>query len=250
MVRRVMPVLAILLLSLAGCAAPKQQTSAGYVPPAGSYKLIVMRPDIAVSLLTAGGQLEQREDWTLTARDNVLASLRKQQAKRGGATQIALKSAEAGGDEPTTIELNKLHEVVGRSVLLHKFSPGLALPSKKDKFDWTLGELATQYGSQSGYDYALFLYARDSFSSSGRAALQAIGALGCIVGVCVIPSGGIQQSFASLVDLKSGNVVWFNYLVAAAGDIRTPVGADAMVTKLLEGMSDDGQKKKKKTKKA
>lgn len=246
MVRRVMPVVAILVCTLAGCATPQQQTSAGYVPPAGSYKLIVMRPDIAVSVLTAGGLLEQREDWTLTARDHVLASLRKQQASSGRATEIALTSAETGGDEPTTIELNKLHEVVGRSVLLHKFTPALSLPSKKDKFDWTLGELATQFGAQSGYDYALFFYARDSFSSSGRAALQAVGALGCIVGLCIIPSGGVQQSFASLVDLKTGNLVWFNYLVSAAGDIRTAKGADAMVTKLLDGMSESKQKKKKK----
>jgi hypothetical protein len=246
MVRRVMPVLTILLLSLAGCTTTRQQTSAGFVPPAGSYKLIVMRPDIAVSLLTVGGQLEQREDWTLAARDNVLASLRSQQAKRGGATQVALTLAEAGSDDATVIELNKLHEVVGQSVLLHKFSPGLALPSKKNVFDWTLGELAIQYGSQSGYDYALFFYARDSFSSSGRAALQAVGFLGCMVGVCVIPGGGFQQAFASLVDLKTGNVVWFNFLRSSVGDIRTAEGADLLVAKLLDSMSDDAPKKKKK----
>jgi hypothetical protein len=244
MVRRVMPAVAVLLLCLAGCATQKQQTSAGYVPPAGSYKLIVMRPDIAVSVLTMGGQTEQREDWTNTARENVLAALRKQQASRGGATHIALTSGEAGGDTATIVELNKLHEVVGQSVLLHKFSPGLALPSKKGVFDWTLGELATQYGTQSGYDYALFLYARDSFSSGGRAAIQAVGALGCIVGFCVIPAGGSQQAFASLVDLKTGNVAWFNYVQSATGDIRTPEGAEVLVTRLLQSMSADAQKKK------
>lgn len=246
MLRRVMPVLAILCLILAGCATQKQQTSAGYVPPAGSYKLIVMRPDIAVSVLTMGGQTEQREDWTNTARENVLASLRSQQAKRGGAAHIALTSRDAGSDEASIIELNKLHEVVGQSVLLHKFSPGLALPSKKGVFDWTLGDLATQYGSQSGYDYALFLYARDSFSSGGRAAVQVVGALGCIVGLCIIPAGGSQQAFASLVDLETGTVAWFNYVQSATGDIRTPEGADSLVTKLLESMSADTQKKKKK----
>jgi hypothetical protein len=159
---------------------------------------------------------------------------------------IALTSADAGSDEATIIELNRLHEVVGQSVLLHKFSPGLELPSKKGVFDWTLGELATTYGSQSGYDYALFLYARDSFSSSGRAAIQAVGALGCIVGLCIIPAGGSQQAFASLVDLKTGNVSWFNYVQSATGDIRTPEGADALVGKLLAGMSGDAPKKKKK----
>lgn len=237
MVRRVNPVIAILLLCLAGCAVPKQQTSVGYVPPAGNHKIIVMRPDIAVDTLTVGGMLERREDWTLTARDNVLASLQAQQAKRGGATHIAITRAEAGSDEETVIELNKLHAVVGQAVMLHKFSVMGTLPTKKDVFDWTLGDLAARYGAQSGYDYALFIYARDSFSSGGRVALQTIGALSCIVGVCVIPPGGNQQAFASLVELKTGKLVWFNHLISATGDIRTPQGADALVSKLLEGMS-------------
>jgi hypothetical protein len=245
-IRRVMPVMAILMLALTGCAAPRQQTSVGYVPPAGNHKVIVMRPDIAVDVLTVGGLLERREDWTITARDNVLAALQTQQAKRGGQTQVAITRESAGGEDSTVIELNKLHQVVGQSVLVHKFTPMGTLPTKKDAFDWTLGELAVQYGTQSGYDYAFFLYARDSFSSSGRAALQAVGALGCIVGVCVIPPGGTQQAFASLVELKTGKLVWFNHVLSATGDIRTQAGANALVSKLLEGMNPETQAKKKK----
>ena len=177
----------------------------------------------------------------------MLAALQVQQAKRGGGqTQIALTRESAGGEDLTVVELNKLHQVVGQSVLMHKFTPMAMLPTKKDVFDWTLGELATQYGAQSGYDYAFFLYARDSFSSSGRAALQAVGALGCIVGVCVIPPGGTQQAFASLVELKTGKLVWFNHVISATGDIRTQAGANALVDKLLEGMNPESQAKKKK----
>ena len=106
-------------------------------------------------------------------------------------------------------------QVVGQSVLMHKFSADRVTAHEEGVFDWTLGELAVQYGEQSGYDYALFLYARDSFSSGGRAALQAVGALGCIVGVCVVPPGGTQTAFASLVDLKTGELVWFNHVLSA-----------------------------------
>jgi hypothetical protein len=244
MVRRVMSLGVVFCLSLAGCAmTPGQQTIAGYAPPTGSYKLVVMRPDIAVSLLTAGGQREQREDWTNAAREHVLASLKAQQERQGGATHIALRTSEAGSAESAIVDLIKLHEVVGQSILLHKFSPGLSLPTKrKGVFDWTLGELAVDYGRQSGYDYALFLYARDSFSSGGRIALQAVGALGCVVGavgvpgLCVLPPGGSQQAFASLVDLKTGQVVWFNFQQSSSGDIRTREGADALVSKLLASM--------------
>jgi hypothetical protein len=238
MAKCLMPVAAVLLLSMAGCSTTTQHAGAGFKPPEGHYKVIVMRPDIAVSVITAGGQLEQREDWTNTARGFVLDSLRAQQQRRGGTAEIVMAGDERAADT-VTLELDRLHEVVGQSILLHKYTPGQALPTKKRMFDWTLGDLAVNYGTSSGYDFALFLYARDSFSSGGRAALQAVGFLGCIVGVCVIPSGGQQQAFVSLVDLKTGKVVWFNYLQSAMGDIRTQKGANEMVTKLLERMRAD-----------
>jgi hypothetical protein len=237
----------LLAMACAACTSTKRQASADFKPPQGAYDVIVMRPDIAVSLLTAGGTLEPREDWTNTARDHVLNAVRQQQLSKGGTTRVATTREEAGAPAEMVLELERLHEAVGQSIKLHKYMPYASLPTKKDKFDWTLGELAVGYGRSSGYDYALFLFARDSFSSGGRAAVQALGFLGCVVGFCVIPSGGIQQGFASLVDLKTGNVVWFNYLVSEVGDIRTAEGADAMVKKLLASMHDEpkGRKKKK-----
>jgi hypothetical protein len=238
MVSRVTPLLAVVLLCLGGCATSTQQATEGFHRPAGNYRLVVMKPDISVSVLTASGLNEPREDWTVTARDNILAALKAQQAKRGGSTQIVFASTSAANDDAQLALLDRVHEAVGQSILLHKYTPGAGLPTKKDKFDWTLGKLAIEYGSVSGNDYALFLYARDSFSSGGRVALQALGVMGCVVGVCAIPGGGMQQAFVSLVDLKTGNVVWFNHLVSPVGDIRTPEGADKMVDTLLETMRD------------
>jgi hypothetical protein len=237
---------ALLALACVGCSSIQNQAAADFNPPRGSYKMVVMRPDISVSVLTAGGTVEPREDWTNTAREQVLAALQKQQLARGGSTRVALTREDAGGSPEQVLELERLHEVVGQSIRIHKYSPYGALPTKKDKFDWTLGELAVQYGGSSGYDYALFLFARDSFSSSGRQALQALGFLGCVVGVCMMPGGGIQAGFVSLVDLRTGHVVWFNHLVSGVGDIRTPEGASKIVNQLLAGMNEDSKARKKK----
>jgi hypothetical protein len=241
---RFMPIAAVLLISLTGCV-PTQMASSGFKKPSGDYRLVVMRPDIVVSVLTAGGQHERREDWTLTAREHVLASLKAAQAKRGGTTEVQFASTTAENDDLALTDLDRLHAAVGNSIILHKYTPGLALPTKQGKFDWTLGELAVNYGKSSGYDYALFLHASDSFSSGGRVALQAVGVLGCVVGVCVVPPGGTQEAFVSLVDLRTGNVVWFNHLLSSVGDIRTRAGADAMVKKLLESMRDAKAPKKR-----
>ena len=239
--------LSAVLLYCVGCVSTTstQNTASGYKPPSGNYKVVVMRPDIAASLLTAGGGLEQREDWTNQARDNVLDALRAQQEMRGGQATITVTS----GDDPALRDLNRLHEVVGQSILVHKYQPLSQLPTKKGSLDWTLGKLATDFGQSAGYDYALFVFARDSFSSGGRVALQGIGMLGCIVGVCILPPGGSQQAFASLVDLKTGKVIWFNYLASLTGDIRTQAGAADLVNRLLEPMNTE-PKAKSKTKKA
>jgi len=88
------------------------------------------------------------------------------------------------------------------------------------------------------------MHAEDSFASTGRIALQVLGVAGCFVGFCA-PNvgGGGQLAYASLVDLHTGEVVWFNVLTAGTqiagvnlGDIRTQAGAAQMVERLLGRM--------------
>lgn len=222
-------------LALAACTSTRQMADVGFVPPEGQYRLLVMRPDVSVGLLTAGGVVEPREDWTEQARAHLIDALVRQQAGRGGMVRVAATREEAGADPALVAELERLHKAVGASIALHKYL-GQSLPTKKDRFDWTLGQQAVAFGQASGYDYALFLHAEDSFASSGRVALQAVSFLGCMVGVCALPSGGRQSAYSSLVDLKTGQVVWFNVLTSSTGDLRTPEGADALVRNLLGRM--------------
>lgn len=223
------------LVALSACTSTKQFADIGFRPPEGSYKLIVMRPDISVGLLTAGGSVEHRDDWTDKARDNILHALEVQQSGRGGVVKIAATRDEAGGDPQAVADLDRLHAAVGLAIKTHKYA-GLKLPTKTDKFDWTLGDTAVAYGRTSGYDYALFLHAEDSFSSTGRVALQAVEFMGCMVGVCILSPGGQQAAFVSLVDLHTGQIVWYNALASSVGDMRTPDGADKVVTGLLAKM--------------
>ena len=70
-------------------------------------------------------------------------------------------------------------------------------------------------GQKTGYDYALFLHAEDQVASTGRIALGVIGLAGCFVGFCAPNVGGATQiDYAGLVDLKTGEVVWFNVVRA------------------------------------
>jgi hypothetical protein len=234
---------AITALWLAGCATTKQQSAPDFELPEGSYELVVMRPDVTVSTLTARGDLESRPEWTSAARDHIQQSLRGFAQARGAMTHLVVTSADAGIDEAALLDLERLHGAVGASILEFKFNPMVRLPTKRHSFDWTLGELATAYGVKSDYEYALFVYARDSFASAGRNALRVASTAGCVFNalVCLIPTrGGQQVAFASLVDLRTGDVVWFNALHSSVGDIRTSEGAQKMMTKLLGPLAGGG----------
>ncbi|HEY0629227.1 MAG TPA: hypothetical protein VGD23_07855 [Sphingomicrobium sp.] len=232
-------------VALAGCVQTRQYADVEFTPPQGDYKLLVMRPDVSVGSVTTGGMVEPRADWTETARAKLLAALKAQQAARGGNMLIMDRRDALPGIAPETVaELERLHYAVGSSIALHKYS-GAYLPTKRGRgLDWTLGEDAVALGRTTGHDYALFLYAEDSFASTGRVALQVLGIAGCFVGFCA-PNigGGGQFAYASLVDLKTGEVVWFNVVqtngqVAGIkmGDIRTDAGAAQLVERLLDRM--------------
>jgi hypothetical protein len=243
--RRFSLLIAVSALTLSACVQTRQYADVEFTPPQGNYKLLVMRPDVTVGSVTTGGMVEPRADWTEQARANLIAALKAQQAARGGNAVILERRDSLPGVDPEIVaELERLNYAVGRSIALHRYS-GAYLPTKRGKgLDWTLGQDAVQLGQRTGMDYALFLYAEDSFASTGRIALQVLGIAGCVVGFCA-PNigGGGQFAYASLVDLRSGEVVWFNVVQTGTqvaginiGDIRTPEGSAKLVERLLDRM--------------
>ena len=228
----------LIAASLSACVQTRQYADTQFTPPQGDYRLLVMRPDVTVGAMTTGGLVEARADWTETARTKLLTALRAQQSARGGNVRILERRDSLPGISAETIaELERLHNAVGNSIAMHKYMRD-DLPTKRRKgLDWTLGRDAVALGQKTGMDYALFMHAEDSFASTGRVALQVLGVAGCLVGFCQPDVGGGRQfAYASLVDLRTGEVVWFNVLQSRIGDIRTDEGAATMVERLLGRM--------------
>ena len=244
MCRRTVILISAAAVGLAGCVQTRQFADVQFQPPQGDYDLLVMRPDVTVGAVTAGGLVEPRADWTETARGQLLQALRAQQAGRGGRTMIVeTRNSIPGVDPQTVADLERLHAAVGNSIALHKYM-GADLATKRGRgLDWTLGQEAVRLGQATGMEYALFLYAQDSVASSERVALQVLGIAGCFIGFCAPQGGGGQVAYASLVDLRTGDVVWFNVLQTGSqlpgvtfGDIRTADGAAQMVERLVGRM--------------
>ena len=231
--------------ALSACVQTRQYADVQFTLPSGDYKLLVLRPDVTVGSIATGGMVQPRADWTEQARASIVQALRAQQASRGGnVTVIEHRNQLSGVSEQELADVERLNFAVDQSIVLHKYL-GDGLPTKRGRgLDWTLGADAVRLGQKTGYDYALFLHAEDQVASGGRIALGILGLAGCFIGFCAPNVGGQQQlDYASLVDLKTGEVVWFNVVAAGSqvpgikfGDLRTPAGAAQMVDRLLGRM--------------
>lgn len=219
-----------LMLALAACSTTtniKNAATDKISAPVANSKVLLIQPDVQLSILTAAGLPESRQDWSNQGRDNLATSIKSAMEGKSHRFEI-LDPRDSISDRSS--QLLQLHDAVGQSIIA--FNYGLyQLPTKKGSFDWTLGEGAQALGRDQKADYALFITGRGSYASAGRKAVMVGMAL---LGVGV-PLGG-QSAFASLVDLHTGQVVWFN--VAYAGpddDMRSPAGAATLTTALLKG---------------
>ncbi len=222
---------AIVTVLISACAQTTFQQIQTLQRGATPLRVVLMPVDVQIAELTAGGLLEPKADWTTSARVNIRDALVEE--LRGHGAELAVY-VEGPGDPQVRrdqIQLVKLHEAVGETILVSKFQPGFELPTKKDVFDWSLGPHVDSLRTEYDADYALFVFVRDSHSSTGRVVAGVAAAL--LFGV-VLP-GGQQVGFASLVDLNTGNIVWFNRLQRGTGDLRTLDAARGSVSALMTG---------------
>ncbi len=191
-------------------------------------RVILMPPDIRYYLLTAGGVPEPHAEWTEAAEANFTIALSDYTRSIG--TDLTVIDRDNLGE--THIEYEKLHSTVGMTILNHQFGM-YTLPSKGNGqvFDWSLGPGISELADQHDADYGLFVYYRDYQASGGRIAF-AILAAAARTGV----STGGEVGFASLVDLRTGDIVWFNVVTSGSGELRNQESAAAAVNTLFKNM--------------
>ena len=218
----------VALIVLTGCTATPAtvQTVETLEITGDNPRFLLMPPDVRYYLVTAGGVTEPHEEWTTAAQRNFRNEVTAF-AKSRDADLVEIDRDSLTEDE---VMYETLHSAVGSSLLVHHYGT-LALPAKAGRFDWTLGPGVASLADRYDADYALFVHYRDYQASGGRVAF-AILAAAAGVGVPM----GSETGFASLVDLRSGDIVWFNRVIAGSGELRDEQGAKTTVTKLLGTM--------------
>jgi PBP1b-binding outer membrane lipoprotein LpoB len=221
--------LAVILLSsmcLIGCTTTNTRlaTETTQRPAVGS-KLAIVEPEVSLGVLNAVGMKEPREDWNKQALENLSAEISAAVAAKNLST-VPLNADQIQSRRLT--QLLQLNDVVGQSIQAFSYGP-IKLPTKPG-FEWTLGSGVSDLQSVSGADYALFVNANGTYASGARVGM-AIGM--ALVGASV-PLGS-QTVQLSLVDLKTGNIVWYNNVLAGPGaDMRSRAGAKSLVEGLLK----------------
>lgn len=230
---------ALLVSSIVGAngvalAQERTATRQGFDLPTNSGKrILVFRPDISTGAQSTGGVFEPNGEWTEQARANIGAALARLQLELGNEVVTA---PEVYDDDARNLQEHMaLFAAVSQAVIEYQFFVGNRLPTKKRDnregvFDWSLGSGVSSLPGAQDADYALFIYNKDAYGSTGRKVLQVLAALG--PGVAV--KSGEHLGYAGLVDLRTGDLLWLNADGAMGGDVRESDGADKRIRQLLE----------------
>jgi len=229
-------ILFLLLLACATSAAAYSKnrvaTDANGQPVHISGSVVMIEPNIELSEVLAGGVAEPRREWSEHARQLYPAEVHRRLAAGGVQQRPDYDVADDLPAESHLGQILRLNEAVSLSILAYTL-PGNELATKRGKrLDWSLGPGVEELRKATGADYALFTYIRDSYTSGGRKALRIASLL--LLGGDI--GGGRQIGVTTLVDLRSGQVVWFNYLARQTGDLRDEAGAQRTVDDMLAGL--------------
>lgn len=234
---------AIVAVCLIAGAAPAVAGSVqrdGFAYPQGQpIKIVVFRPDVRVGSLRVGGLDEPNADWTAAARTNIQTAMESSpQMREANLTFLG----EFEGEQADVVNENRgLFEAVAGAMFQH-VTMGDRLPTKlvastdpnakkQYRIDWSLGPQTDRLREVTGGDYALFFFTHDSYGDAGRKVAQLLmaGLFGAYV------PAGVHIGYAAMIDLKTGDVVWFNTDLAMGGDPRDAEGAQKRVSQLLAG---------------
>ncbi|HUD95116.1 hypothetical protein [Sphingobium sp.] len=226
---------ALFAASVVAPAAGQERTAikGGFALASQSGKTILLfRPTVRVGAQSTGGMFEPNADWTDQARRNIDEALARRQDVLGN--RVVAAPISYGEDARLVEEYSALFAAVSQSVIQYQFFVGNRLPTKKrdnkvDVFEWSLGSGVAALPGAKDADYALFIYNKDAYGSTGRKLLQVAAAFG---GVGI--TSGEHAGYAGLVDLKTGDLLWLNADGAMGGDVREVDGAEKRVGQLLE----------------
>ena len=179
--------------------------------------VVLLPPDVVVSLHTAGGHAKPRADWSERVSRRLLEALRAQLYERG------VRFEEYGHDiEDSDVDAIRQVNVMLDAIELNRLK-GLAdmrqvgVTAIGGDRDYSLGEEEQDRFRSFGTDYALYVVLRANRASSGRVITTVLAEVATL-GLSGMDASTMQFRSA-LIDLRDGHIKWANFDSEALSDV-------------------------------
>jgi hypothetical protein len=229
--------LLVFTLVLSGCATTPSamvHTTIRQDPGSRPLQQIVLLPvDVDVYEMSAGGVKEEVPEWSSTAETNIRNALLVSKGSGGKCcvTRPVDTSSLTANEREILEEHLALFNTVATNAVWATLPYNAAWHFKAEHFDYTLGDGLGFLKEKYGLDAGLVITGEDVVSSSGR---KTTAVLGAMFGIA-IPLGH-SMLIGGLVDFSTGDVLWMNHVISAAGqdDLRDPASCIELAKSLMK----------------
>lgn len=198
-------------------------------------RILLAQPDIRVHEVSTGGVIEKVDEWSNAASESAAKSV-EGLAKSTNMFELVPPSTLAD-DELTLLEqYSALYILVAGSANLAQRSPYAAWKQRAADFDYTLGPGLAAVADREKLDAVVFLVGTDHISSAGRKAAMVVGVVStALLGFGYIPTSIPSFMTAGVVDMRTGEVLWFSTETRqGSDDLRDPAVVNHVVDDLFK----------------
>jgi hypothetical protein len=223
------------VIFLTGCSTVNHRVNTKYNDYFKEPKKVAVMPlDIKMFRLTAGGMDEYVDEWTQQAKRNAENALADSLAAVPDLSWKYLdETTLTEGQKDFLREQKGLFGAVSYSIVAHTYMGDTAIKSKKENFEYTLGEEISRVMEFAPGDTLLFYSGRNYIWTAGRVMMYLFAATVFGENAMYIVPPGEEWLIMSLVDAKTGDVIWFNSK-AMPGDLRDEKTHKGVVKKLMK----------------
>jgi hypothetical protein len=213
----------------AGTGAP---TELGATAAPGAKRIVVLPVEFTVYEKSVSG-IEAVPGWSETAQFALGDAAAKMLQLDNRFEIVAMPTVE-GETEQLLREHVELFKIIADNVTSLLQYGGKAWAEKKTNFDYTLGDGLAFLADSAQADYALIVAGAQVKQTGGSVFLQFLAAAGGVV----MPGGG-TFIVIGVVNLRTGDLAWFNWKVGGevfgitGSDVRDPATAQAVVSKMF-----------------
>ncbi len=198
-------------------------------------RILLAQPDIRVHEISTGGVVEKVDEWSNKASGEAAKSL-EALAQSTNMFELVPSSKLSDAQRATLEQYGALYILVAGSANLAQRSPFAAWKKRAADFDYTLGPGLAGVADQEKLDAVVFVVGTDHISSAGRKAAMVVGVLAAaFTGVMIVPNSIPAFLTAGVVDMHTGDVLWFSTETrGGSDDLRDPAVVKNVIDDLFK----------------